>query len=178
MPVACLVIVQQECRTSLNAEIHAVRSTNMIIKRIHSSAPATLSPRKGGKFPPQRPRGILGQEFRGVAQELEVAPDGGHRHGFPDFPFQGREVFFAAQPLQHVFGDKRGDDPGLFLPRCFQIGARDAVQGSPSPRQVLLQIQSASENIQKDVKNADKILDNAKRASDILEQAIDHILGV
>lgn len=58
------------------------------------------------------------------------------------------------------------------------ILARDAVQGSPSPRQVLLQIQTASENIQKDVKNADKILDNAKRASDILEQAIDHILGV
>ena len=58
------------------------------------------------------------------------------------------------------------------------ILARDAVQGSPSPRQVLLQIQTASENIQNDVKNADKILDNAKRASDILEQAIDHILGV
>ena len=30
MPVACFVIVRQECRTSVNAEIHAVRSINMI----------------------------------------------------------------------------------------------------------------------------------------------------
>lgn len=57
------------------------------------------------------------------------------------------------------------------------VYARDAVQGSPSPRQVSDQIDHAQRVIAQDRARAKEISAQAKRASDCLEQAIDRILG-
>lgn len=56
------------------------------------------------------------------------------------------------------------------------VYARDAVQGSPSPGQVSVQIENAAVTIAEDRACAEKIRARAKQASDCLEQAIDRIL--
>jgi len=55
--------------------------------------------------------------------------------------------------------------------------ARDAVQGSPSPRQVAGQIESAVSSIRPDREQAQAIANRAQQAADLLEQAIDRVLG-
>lgn len=57
------------------------------------------------------------------------------------------------------------------------IVSRDAVKGSPAPKQVLEQIERATSRVQDDESHLAAIRDRAAAASDMLETAIDFLLG-